>query len=150
MFALADYNNFYASCQQLFKPEYDGVPVIVWINNDGCVIARSSGAKACGIAMGAPFFKIREEIKKHTIAMFGSHHTLYGGISAKAMDNLVRFYSWHFNKQSVLKIDQFPQNLRYRKLSPAHKLIGCAVINGQFIAINDMAIGKYHLTKKTM
>ncbi|WP_090501242.1 hypothetical protein [Pedobacter terrae] len=57
-----------------------------------CVIAHGNEAKACGIAMGSPFFKIREEIKKHTIAVFGSYHTLYGGISAKAMDNLVRFY----------------------------------------------------------
>jgi len=91
MFALADCNNFYASCHRLFEPEYNGVPVIVLSNNDGCVIARSNEAKACGIAMGAPFFKIREEIKKHNIAVFSSHYTLYGDISARVMTNLARF-----------------------------------------------------------
>lgn len=91
MFALADCNNFYASCHRLFEPEYNGVPVVVLSNNDGCVIARSNEAKACGIAMGAPYFKIREEIKKHNIAVFSSHYTLYGDISARVMTNLARF-----------------------------------------------------------
>ncbi|RZM17801.1 MAG: Y-family DNA polymerase, partial [Pedobacter sp.] len=91
MYALADCNNFYASCHRLFEPQYNGVPVIVLSNNDGCVIARSNEAKACGIAMGAPFFKIREEIKQHHIAVFSSHYTLYGDISARVMTNLARF-----------------------------------------------------------
>jgi len=91
MFALADCNNFYASCHRLFEPEYNGVPVVVLSNNDGCVIARSNEAKACGIAMGAPYFKIRQEIKKHNIAVFSSHYTLYGDISARVMTNLARF-----------------------------------------------------------
>ncbi|MFC3562900.1 Y-family DNA polymerase [Pedobacter jamesrossensis] len=91
MFALADCNNFYASCHRLFEPQYNGVPVVVLSNNDGCVIARSNEAKACGIAMGAPFFKIRDEIKKHNIAVFSSHYTLYGDISARVMTNLARF-----------------------------------------------------------
>jgi len=91
MFALADCNNFYASCHRLFEPQYNGFPVIVLSNNDGCVIARSNEAKACGIAMGAPYFKIQEEIKKHNIAVFSSHYTLYGDISARVMTNLARF-----------------------------------------------------------
>lgn len=91
MFALADCNNFYASCHRLFEPKFNGVPVIVLSNNDGCVIARSNEAKACGIAMGAPFFKIRTEIAKHNIAVFSSHYTLYGDISARVMTNLARF-----------------------------------------------------------
>ncbi|WP_316809184.1 Y-family DNA polymerase [Pedobacter agri] len=91
MFALADCNNFYASCHRLFEPQYNGVPVIVLSNNDGCVIARSNEAKACGIAMRAPFFKIRAEIKQHHIAVFSSHYTLYGDISARVMTNLARF-----------------------------------------------------------
>lgn len=65
--------------------------MIVLSNNDGCVIARSNEAKACGIAMGAPYFKIQEEIKKHNIAVFSSHYTLYGDISARVMTNLARF-----------------------------------------------------------
>jgi len=91
MFALADCNNFYASCHRLFEPEYNGLPIIVLSNNDGCVIARSNEAKACGITMGAPYFKIRGEIKKHNIAVFSSHYTLYGDISARVMTNLARF-----------------------------------------------------------
>lgn len=67
------------------------MPVVVLSNNDGCVIARSNEAKACGIAMGAPYFKIREEIKKHQIAVFSSHYTLYGDISSRVMTNLARF-----------------------------------------------------------
>ena len=91
MFALADCNNFYASCHRLFEPQYNGVPVIVLSNNDGCVIARSNEAKACGIAMGAPYFKIKEEVKNHNIAVFSSHYTLYGDISSRVMTNLARF-----------------------------------------------------------
>ncbi|AZI24090.1 Y-family DNA polymerase [Pedobacter sp. G11] len=91
MFALADCNNFYASCHRLFEPKYNGLPVVVLSNNDGCVIARSNEAKACGIRMGAPYFKIRDEIKKHHIAVFSSHYTLYGDISARVMTNLARF-----------------------------------------------------------
>jgi len=91
MFALADCNNFYASCHRLFEPKYNGLPVVVLSNNDGCVIARSNEAKACGIKMGAPFFKIQEAIKEHNIAVFSSHYTLYGDISARVMTNLARF-----------------------------------------------------------
>lgn len=91
MFALADCNNFYASCHRLFEPQHNGAPVVVLSNNDGCVIARSDEAKSCGIAMGAPFYKIKEEIARHKIAVFSSHYTLYGDISARVMTNLARF-----------------------------------------------------------
>lgn len=64
---------------------------MVLSNNDGCVIARSNEAKNCGIRMGAPYFKIRHEIKKYDIAVFSSHYTLYGDISARVMTNLARF-----------------------------------------------------------
>lgn len=91
MFALADCNNFYASCHRLFEPRFKGSPVVVLSNNDGCVIARSDEAKAMGIAMGAPYFKIRDQIQKDNIAVFSSHYTLYGDISARVMTNLARF-----------------------------------------------------------
>ena len=58
-FALVDCNNFYASCERLFQPRLRGRPVVVLSNNDGCVIARSNEAKALGVGMGAPLFKIR-------------------------------------------------------------------------------------------
>lgn len=91
MFALADCNNFYASCERLFQPQYNGIPVVVLSNNDGCVIARSNEAKALGIKMGAVYYQIKKEIKEHGIAVFSSHYTLYGDISARVMNNLARF-----------------------------------------------------------
>ena len=60
MYALADCNNFYASCERVFEPRLEGRPVIVLSNNDGCVVARSQEAKDLGIAMGEPVFKCRQ------------------------------------------------------------------------------------------
>jgi DNA polymerase V len=57
MFALCDCNNFYASCERLFRPDLERRPVAVLSNNDGCVIARSSEVKALGVPMGAPYFR---------------------------------------------------------------------------------------------
>ena len=64
MFALVDVNNFYASCEQLWEPKLRNRPVVVLSNNDGCVVARSKEAKALGIPMGAPWFKLREQAKQ--------------------------------------------------------------------------------------
>jgi len=91
MLAIADCNNFYASCERLFQPQYKSRPVVILSNNDGCVIARSDEAKAVGIKMGAVFYQIQEEIKKYNIAVFSSHYTLYGDISSRVMTNLARF-----------------------------------------------------------
>ena len=62
MFALVDCNNFYASCERAFNPKLQGRPIVVLSNNDGCVIARSAEAKALGIDMGGPYFKIKSFI----------------------------------------------------------------------------------------
>jgi len=91
MFALIDCNNFYASCERLFHPEYNGRPVIVLSNNDGCVIARSNEAKLLGIGMGAIFYQIEALIKEHQILVFSSNYTLYGDMSARVMTNIARF-----------------------------------------------------------
>ncbi|WP_316772910.1 Y-family DNA polymerase [Pedobacter frigiditerrae] len=91
MFGLADCNNFYASCERLFQPKYNGKPVVVLSNNDGCVIARSNEAKEVGIKMGAVFYQIRKELKEFDVGVFSSHYTLYGDISARVMTNLARF-----------------------------------------------------------
>jgi DNA polymerase V len=91
MFALIDCNNFYVSCERLFRPQYIGKPVIVLSNNDGCVIARSNEAKALGIRMGAVFYMIEDLIKEHHIAVFSSNYTLYGDMSARVMTNIARF-----------------------------------------------------------
>ena len=83
MFALADCNNFYASCERVFRPDLNGKPVIVLSNNDGCAIARSNEAKALGIKMGDPLFKIRDIVEKHNVAVFSGNMALYGDMSQR-------------------------------------------------------------------
>jgi DNA polymerase V len=91
MYALVDGNNFYVSCERLFRPELNGKPVVVLSNNDGCIISRSNEAKALGIKMGVPYFKAKELIEKERVAVFSSNYTLYADISARLMNNLARF-----------------------------------------------------------
>jgi DNA polymerase V len=87
-FALVDCNNFYASCEKLFRPDLKDRPLVVLSNNDGCVVARSKEAKALGIKMGVPIFKLRNEIRQHNIALFSSNYTLYADLSARVMRTL--------------------------------------------------------------
>lgn len=91
MFALVDCNNFYASCERVFNPKLEGKPVIVLSNNDGCAIARSDEAKACGIDMGMPTFMLEEIIKQHDVKVFSSNYTLYGDMSNRVMKILASF-----------------------------------------------------------
>lgn len=88
MFGLCDCNNFYASCEKLFKPALANRPVIVLSNNDGCVVARSREAKQLGIKMGVPVFQIQNEIRKHRIEVFSSNYALYGDMSARVMSTI--------------------------------------------------------------
>lgn len=91
MFALVDCNNFYASCERVFRPELNGRPVVVLSNNDGCVIARSNEAKALGIPMGAPAFKYKELFEQHAITVFSSNYALYGDMSGRVMSLLATY-----------------------------------------------------------
>ncbi len=91
MFALVDCNNFYASCERVFNPSLVGVPIVVLSNNDGCVIARSQEAKALGIPMGEPAFKMKELIEANNVAVFSSNYTLYGDMSNRVMKTLAGF-----------------------------------------------------------
>lgn len=83
MIALADGNNFYASCERVFQPRLEGVPIVVLSNNDGCVVARSEEAKALGIGMGVPEFEISDLLKRHGVRVFSSNYTLYGDMSSR-------------------------------------------------------------------
>ena len=83
MFALADCNNFFASCERVFRPELNGKPVIVLSNNDGCAVARSNEAKALGIKMGDPFFKIKGLVERNGVAVFSGNFPLYGDMSRR-------------------------------------------------------------------
>ncbi len=90
-YALADCNNFYASCERIFDPKLEGRPVIVLSNNDGCVVARSQEAKDLGIGMGEPVFKCRERIRRHDIVVRSSNYTLYHDISHRVVQSILRF-----------------------------------------------------------
>lgn len=90
MYGLCDCNNFFASCERVFRPELNGRPVVVLSNNDGCVIARSNEAKALGIRMGHPYFQIRALVERHGVAVFSSNHTLYGDMSRRVIATLRR------------------------------------------------------------
>lgn len=85
VYALADCNSFYASCEKAFNPALRNRPVVVLSNNDGCVVARSAEAKKLGIPMGAPAFKHDSLFKAHDVAVFSSNYALYGDLSARVM-----------------------------------------------------------------
>ena len=93
MFALADCNNFFVSCERVFRPDLQGRPVIVLSSNDGCAIARSNEAKALGIRMGDPFFKIRHLVEMHNVAVFSGNMALYGDMSQRVRWVLEEFSS---------------------------------------------------------
>lgn len=88
MIGLADCNNFYASCERVFNPQLRNKPVVVLSNNDGCIIARSNEAKALGIKMGEPYFKIKALIEKHKVNVFSTNFALYGDFSDRVMNTL--------------------------------------------------------------
>lgn len=83
MYALIDCNNFFVSCERLFRPELANKPVVVLSNNDGCFISRSQEAKDCGLPMGAPLFKYKNEVKTHAVTLFSANFELYGDISER-------------------------------------------------------------------
>lgn len=91
MYALADCNNFFVSCERVFRPDLNGRPVIVLSNNDGCAVARSNEAKALGIKMGDPLFKIKNIVDKHGVAVFSGNMALYGDMSNRVRYTLQEF-----------------------------------------------------------
>ncbi len=88
MIALADCNNFYASCERVFNPELKDKPIVVLSNNDGCIIARSNEAKILGIKMGEPVFKVRDIIDNNNVYVFSTNFALYGDMSSRVMSLL--------------------------------------------------------------
>lgn len=91
MFALVDCNNFYASCERVFRPQLQGRAVVVLSNNDGCVVARSAEAKALGIAMGVPAYQIRHLVDSGQVVACSSNYVLYGDMSDRVRATLARF-----------------------------------------------------------
>ena len=90
-FALVDCNSFYVSCERLFNPSIIKKPVIVLSSNDGCVISRSTEAKALGIKMGEPYFKVKKIVKENDVKIFSTNFALYGDISRRVMKTLKQF-----------------------------------------------------------
>ncbi len=115
MKAIIDCNNFYCSCERLFKPHLDNKPVIVLSNNDGCIISRSNEAKKFGVEMAGPYFKAKPLIQKHDISVFSSNYNLYGDLSWRVMETLriilgkqnVEVYSVD---EAFLDLSIFPEN----------------------------------------
>ena len=101
-FALVDCNNFYASCERVFEPKLEGKPIVVLSNNDGCIIARSNEAKALGIKMGAPYFKLKNLITQNGVVVKSSNYPLYGDMSSRVM-KVIGEYS---PVQEVYSIDE--------------------------------------------
>ncbi len=91
MYALIDCNNFYASCERVFKPSLRNKPIVVLSNNDGCVVARSNESKALGVKMGVPIFQIKDLVKQHNIVVCSSNYTLYGDLSNRVMTLIKEF-----------------------------------------------------------
>ncbi|HVW23595.1 MAG TPA: Y-family DNA polymerase [Candidatus Saccharimonadales bacterium] len=86
--ALIDCNNFFVSCERLFRPDLEGKPVVVLSSNDGCAVSRSNEAKLLGIPMGAPAFKFRQLFRQHNVAVFSANFELYGDISQRLTQSL--------------------------------------------------------------
>ena len=86
VFALIDCNAFYVSCERVFNPKLNNRPVVALSNNDGCIISRSKEAKALGIKMGVPLFKVKDIVKKEKVVVFSSNYTLYADMSRRVMN----------------------------------------------------------------
>ena len=100
MIGLADCNNFYCSCERVFRPDLIGKPVVVLSNNDGCVIARSEEAKALGYKMGDPFYQVKGKLEAEGVVIFSSNYTLYGSLSNRVM-SMLSHYSPHIDQYSI-------------------------------------------------
>lgn len=102
MFALVDVNNFYVSCERVFNPKLEGVPVVVLSNNDGCAVSRSNEVKALGVRMAVPWYQMREMAKVHGIVALSSNYALYGDMS----DRVVRILNEYSPSIEVYSIDE--------------------------------------------
>ena len=100
--ALVDCNNFYVSCERVFRPDLINTPVVVLSNNDGCAVSRSNEAKALGIKMGQPWFECKDLAEEHGIVALSSNYALYADMSNRVMSILSNFAP----RQEVYSIDE--------------------------------------------
>lgn len=100
LYGLADCNNFYCSCERVFRPDLRERPVVVLSNNDGCIIARSEESKALGFKMGTPFYQVKDLLEQNGVAVFSSNYNLYGDMSRRVM-SLLSTYTPHLEIYSI-------------------------------------------------
>ncbi|QZP24050.1 Y-family DNA polymerase [Pseudomonas sp. DR208] len=108
VFGLVDANSFYCSCERIFRPELRQRPVVVLSNSDGAIVARTNEAKALGIKMGEPYFKIRKFLEQNGVAVFSSNYTLYGELShrmAMATASLVSSVEQYSIDESFIRLE---------------------------------------------
>lgn len=111
IFGLVDVNSFYCSCERIFRPELRQRPVVV-LSNDGCIVARTNEAKALGLKMGDPYFKVRGFLEQNGVAVFSSNYTLYGELSHRvgvAIESLVPDWERYSIDELFVRLDGLPE-----------------------------------------
>lgn len=146
MFALVDVNSFYASCETVFRPDLRGKPVVVLSNNDGCVIARSAEAKKLQVPMGAPYFKLKDEFRKHGVHIFSSNYALYADMSNRVMTTLegmapaVEIYSIDEafmnlgGMNRIEPLEEYGRRVRARIKQETHLTVGVGIATTKTLA----------------
>ncbi|MGG4660464.1 Y-family DNA polymerase [Pseudomonas vlassakiae] len=112
IYGLVDVNSFYCSCERIFRPELRQRPVVVLSNSDGCIVARTNEAKALGLKMGDPYFKVRNFLEQNGVAVFSSNYTLYGELSHRvgvAIASLVPEWERYSIDELFVKLDGLPE-----------------------------------------
>ncbi len=153
IFALIDCNNFFVSCERLFRPELATRPVVVLSSNDGCAVSRSNEAKALGIPMGAPAFKYRQLFKANGVVSFSANFELYGDLSKRLVQILtaitprLEVYSVDesFLDLSLMAIDdheQWAKNLRAQVLRDIGIPVSIGIGGSKTLAKIGADIGK--------
>ncbi|WP_025120136.1 MULTISPECIES: translesion error-prone DNA polymerase V subunit UmuC [unclassified Serratia (in: enterobacteria)] len=159
MYALADVNSFYASCELLWRPDLRGRPIVVLSNNDGCVVARNQEAKALGMAMTGPYFKVRQQLERAGGVAFSSNYELYADMSARVMTILealvprVEIYSIDesfldlSSLPSCHNLEQFGRQLRKKVLRETGLTVGVGIAQTKTLAkLANFAAKKWEQT----
>ena len=121
MKAIIDCNNFYCSCERLFKPWLKHTPVVVLSNNDGCIISRSDEAKKLGIKMAAPYFMVKSFLDEHGVQAFSSNYALYGDLSKRVMETIATILPG--NCIEVYSVDEAFLDLSHVPFSKLHEVV---------------------------
>ena len=112
IFGLVDVNSFYCSCERIFRPDLRHRPVVVLSNSDGCIVARTNEAKALGLKMGDPYFKVRSFLEQNGVAVFSSNYSLYGDLSHRvglAIESLVPAWERYSIDELFVRLDGLPE-----------------------------------------